>query len=358
MSTENQILKTQIIIIVIALIGVVGNAVITNWYKFFLKPIYQTPVLNTLLTSTSIPAFTTTTALKLGTFLGSKLTQQPSISPRPSSPLSLSKSNQRYQVNDITFDLQRCQRSGQTIRCYFLVTNQGADLDLGVDSTWTNRTRLIDSSGTPYTATRAELGAVKGSDRISDTIIRGGRLKMIIDFAGVPIEVNKVDLTVAVGWGSTWELVKIPNVVFSDLTQQPSISPRPSSSPSLSNQRYQVNDITFDLQRCQRSGQTIRCYFLITNQGADLDLGVDSTWTNRTRLIDSSGTPYTATRAELGAVKGSDRISDTIIRGGRLKMIIDFAGVPTEVNEVDLTVAVGWGSTWELVKISNVVFSN
>jgi hypothetical protein len=76
--------------------------------------------------------------------------------PTISAPLSLLPA-QTVPVGDVSFDLQSCQRSGQTVRCNFLVKTQGEDVVLTIDSTWTDRTRLVDSIGTVYTAARAEI---------------------------------------------------------------------------------------------------------------------------------------------------------------------------------------------------------
>jgi TolB-like protein len=113
--------------------------------------------------------------------------------------------------------------------------------------------------------------------------------------------------------------------------------PRPAALEPI---RVRVNDHVFELKRCTRSGVSLQCEFLITNEGADRKVYL---FASNARLIDEGGTEYEAISLTLagghtGMVFGSNKppTAAALATGVPVKGVVTFEGIPSSTQRAAL----------------------
>jgi len=88
---------------------------------------------------------------------------------------------------------------------------------------------------------------------------------------------------------------------------------------------YEVGDLKFELQGCQRSGKKVTCSAWITNMSKDSGGYVEFA---KTRLVDTAGEQYKPSNT------GTDRLS--LVKDVPIKISATFMDVPTSVQDIAL----------------------
>lgn len=91
--------------------------------------------------------------------------------------------------------------------------------------------------------------------------------------------------------------------------------------------------IIFSLQGCQRSGETIICYLVITNQAQDRNLELR---TDSTRIFDHFGNEFYASQVRLGSANDYNRVWRDLVRNIPINASAVFEGLAPEVQRVTL----------------------
>jgi len=115
-------------------------------------------------------------------------------------------------------------------------------------------------------------------------------------------------------------------------------APRPAAPEPI---RVRVKDHVFELKRCARSGESLQCEILITNEGADRKV---SLFASNARLIDEGGTEYQA--ISLTFVGSSRRTmvfgnnkppsATDLATGVPVKAVVTFEGIPSSTQRAAL----------------------
>lgn len=110
-----------------------------------------------------------------------------------------------------------------------------------------------------------------------------------------------------------------------------SLSPDPPGSPQ---QTVTIGGIKFDLLGCRRSGQRVRCEFLVTALEADdsLRLYAGRCGSPTSRVFDSSGNEFTAAAAYIGAQSNYCNMEHQLVAKVPLKAGWTIEGVPLQVS--------------------------
>ncbi|NEP30234.1 MULTISPECIES: hypothetical protein [unclassified Moorena] len=129
----------------------------------------------------------------------------------------------------------------------------------------------------------------------------------------------------------------------------PVISPTPTVATTILTQNpaksVKLEGIIYKFKNCQKSlnvnssTQSISCAILITStkENVQLRLYSNRTSSQRSRLLDQ-GKEYVATKVEFGTYS-SNRIGyvkNSLIKDVPIEAIIDFDGVPLELNQIDI----------------------
>ncbi len=115
-------------------------------------------------------------------------------------------------------------------------------------------------------------------------------------------------------------------------------APRPGAPEPI---RVRVKDHVFELKRCARSGESLQCEILITNEGADRKV---SLFASNARLIDEGGTEYEA--ISLTFVGSSRKVmvfgnnkppsAADLATGVPVKAVVTFEGIPSSTQRAAL----------------------
>ncbi|NEO20361.1 MULTISPECIES: hypothetical protein [unclassified Moorena] len=129
----------------------------------------------------------------------------------------------------------------------------------------------------------------------------------------------------------------------------PEISPTPTVPPTIITQDkpkiFERKGIIYQFKNCQKSPninsstQSISCAILITSTKENVQLRLYSNRNSsaRSRLFQQ-GKEYVATKVKLGTFSSnrSGYVKNSLIKDVPIEAIIDFGGVPLEVNQIDM----------------------
>ncbi|NEO47873.1 MAG: hypothetical protein F6K55_28660 [Moorea sp. SIO4A3] len=127
------------------------------------------------------------------------------------------------------------------------------------------------------------------------------------------------------------------------------ISQNPTATPTLNPQNkpkiFERKGIIYQFQTCQKSPninsstQSISCAILITStkENVQLRLYSNRNASARSRLFQQ-GKEYVATKVKLGTFSNNRNgvVKNSLIKDVPIEAIIDFGGVPLEVNQIDI----------------------
>jgi hypothetical protein len=117
----------------------------------------------------------------------------------------------------------------------------------------------------------------------------------------------------------------------------------PTAGPSQEGpQLAESNDFVFELQGCQRSGQTVECHLRIANRGSDRSLHLYQ----GSRIFDERGNQYGPFRGEIANATGglpysSSRLGQTLIHNVPVHASLSFAGFSPEASRITSFYLVG-----------------
>jgi TolB-like protein len=129
----------------------------------------------------------------------------------PSSQQQLSKSVQKVEQKNFTFELLQCKMSGNTITCDLLITNTDQDRNLLIssDCDWSHKTRMFDDKG--YENKGSEI-RIAGNHNAS-LLVSGIATRASITFDNISPEANKISLMeVCCSSDGTTFLIKFRNI--------------------------------------------------------------------------------------------------------------------------------------------------
>jgi hypothetical protein len=115
--------------------------------------------------------------------------------------------------------------------------------------------------------------------------------------------------------------------------------PRPAAFEPI---RVRVNDHVFELKRCTRSGESLQCEILITNEGADRKVYL---FASSARLIDEGGTEFQAISLTFSGgsstkvmVFGNNKppSAANLASGVPVKAVVSFEGIPSSTQRATL----------------------
>ncbi len=110
----------------------------------------------------------------------------------------------------------------------------------------------------------------------------------------------------------------------------------PSSSPaagSPSGSQVEKQGIVFTFQGCRRSGESVTCHMVLTNQAQDQTAYFSH---NSTRVFDHFGNELYSNRLRLGSATEKRRAYRTLVRGVPTKASADFEGLAHEIRRLTL----------------------
>lgn len=113
----------------------------------------------------------------------------------------------------------------------------------------------------------------------------------------------------------------------------PAPTPTSISTPSLV-QKVEEEDFTFELRQCKRSGKTISCSLMITNNGPDRGLSLSKPiYSPNSRMFDNLGNEYYAEQRQIGGQIGY-YVETVLISGVPVRAVINFEEVSPEATKI------------------------
>ena len=115
-------------------------------------------------------------------------------------------------------------------------------------------------------------------------------------------------------------------------------APVGSGAPGAQSAPQKEDGFSFQLRSCQRSGMSVVCKLLITNEGDDRELTmtaktINSTWgPMSTRLFDQAGNEYAAERIRLGNQESESSVENHLISGVPMSASLTFNRVSAEAT--------------------------
>jgi hypothetical protein len=96
------------------------------------------------------------------------------------------------------------------------------------------------------------------------------------------------------------------------------------------------NDFKFELQGCQRSGESVRCNLVVTNIGdKDRPFTLRASYSEPiSRIITKSGEEFGATLAESGKQKHNVEVELRLIQGVPVRAALKFERIPRQVSDL------------------------
>ena len=118
--------------------------------------------------------------------------------------------------------------------------------------------------------------------------------------------------------------------------QAPVPRPEPTPRPKPALQQQRVGNLLFELKGCSLSGKLVKCDFLVTNNGEDVDVLL---YPGASRLFDSEGNEYHAEEAILGGSKsafGREPAETRLASDTPVKARLSFDGISPESQRATL----------------------
>lgn len=186
--------------------------------------------------------------------------------------------------------------------------------------------------GTPTTDDR---------DRVKGTIeyVREGEVKIKTDYGYVVV--NPLDKATG---------------IFMSEAEAGKVQAGTANQPATGQQVIESKGFSFALQSCNRSGESVSCYLLVTSNGQDRKLGINGD--DGSRLFDDSGGEYLATHAQLGRDEGRDDAENTLPANVPTKASLHFENISSQAGMIALLdVQCFIGRDFFNVQYRNVPFS-
>lgn len=121
----------------------------------------------------------------------------------------------------------------------------------------------------------------------------------------------------------------------------PSSSTPGSSTPNPVNypQSFEVQGLTFELQRCQKSNttptsQSINCIFLITSQKDRAKVFLYAGNNNKRSRMIEQGQEYLSSRVEIGSAYDNYSVSNDLIKDAPTEAVITFENISSEIEKI------------------------
>ena len=99
---------------------------------------------------------------------------------------------------------------------------------------------------------------------------------------------------------------------------------------ALGQQKVEVKNFLFQLQKCKLSGQTVTCDFMVTSKGQDRELTILGN--TGSRILDDMGNEFKATNVIMGNASDSDWVSKRLVSNIPVKARLVFESVPSQPN--------------------------
>jgi hypothetical protein len=120
-------------------------------------------------------------------------------------------------------------------------------------------------------------------------------------------------------------------------TPQPT-PPKPSAEPMKppGNTTISRNGMQFQLKGCNRTGSSMRCELLITDESGSRNLCLHGRGTLPSTIVDSQGQQYLPERLEFGSGRANGYSCQDLTQGIGLSGVVFFKNMPTKFNQVPL----------------------
>jgi Caspase domain len=120
-------------------------------------------------------------------------------------------------------------------------------------------------------------------------------------------------------------------------TPQPT-PPKPSAEPMKppGNTTISRNGMQFQLKGCNRTGSSMRCELLITDESGSRNLCLHGRGTLPSTIVDSQGQQYLPERLEFGSGRANGYTCQDLTQGIGLSGVVFFKNMPTKFNQVPL----------------------
>jgi hypothetical protein len=165
------------------------------------------------------------------------------------------------------------------------------------------------------------------------TIFSSQLSKFNLPLAGFILGINILSLPV--GASAKEACVKAPSgdVVCGEIVPKP---PSNTSTKNDNNETIQTQTapygVTWDLKSCVRKLKIVRCTFSFS---PSTDVGYIVALSQSTKLVDSSGNEYFASRVQIGSktAGAGGSVSLDVIKGARYNTTVEFTGVPPSISQ-------------------------
>jgi TolB-like protein len=121
-----------------------------------------------------------------------------------------------------------------------------------------------------------------------------------------------------------------------DGDQPPAPRPAPASQPKPALQQQRAGNLLFELKGCSLAGKLVKCEFLVTNSGEDVDVAIR---VRGSRLFDGEGNEYHARDAVLGSDKCNESclsVRTRLASGIPVRASLSFDGIPPDTQRATL----------------------
>jgi hypothetical protein len=109
---------------------------------------------------------------------------------------------------------------------------------------------------------------------------------------------------------------------------------KPSAGQSM--QVVTAREFSFELKKCKRASEAIKCELNITNKEKDRVLRLYGTGAAVSRAVDLQGNQYTVSYVDFGGARNNQFVDQTLVQGVRLKAYVVFDNVPPQINQFAL----------------------
>jgi hypothetical protein len=114
--------------------------------------------------------------------------------------------------------------------------------------------------------------------------------------------------------------------------------PKPSAEPMKppGNTTISRDGMQFQLKGCNRTGSSMRCELLITDESGSRNLCLHGRGTLPSTIVDSQGQKYLPERLEFGSGRSNGYSCQDLTQGIGLSGVVFFKNMPTKLNQVPL----------------------
>jgi hypothetical protein len=99
-------------------------------------------------------------------------------------------------------------------------------------------------------------------------------------------------------------------------------------------------EFVFELQKCKRASQTVKCELDVTNKEKDRVLRLYGRGDRVSRAVDLQGNQYIASYVDFGGARSTqivgNYVNQMLVQGVRLKAYIVFENIPPQINQFAL----------------------